>query len=109
MSPRAIRDHAFAAALVATVVAALVLAQPHANLTTVALALVLVVTVCAVKFGSGPALTSALAGGLCFDYFFIPPIHTWSIADPLNWIAFSVFAATALLVGQLSSRAAAKA
>jgi K+-sensing histidine kinase KdpD len=98
-----------ASVAVAVVVSALVYVQPHANLATVALALVLVVTLCAVNWGSGPALLAALWGGLCFNYFFIPPIRTWSIDDPQNWIALSAFVATALIVGQLSSQAKKKA
>lgn len=79
--------------------------QPHANLATVALGLLLVVTVCAIRWGSGPALIAALLAGLCLNYFFIPPVRTWNIAHPQDWVAFLVFFAAALLVGQLSSRA----
>src|ERR1051326_2621841 len=83
----------------------MLLLQPHANLATVALGLLLVVTVCAIRWGSGPALLAALFAGLCLNYFFIPPVRTWNIAHPQDWVAFLVFFAVALLVGQLSSRA----
>ena len=79
--------------------------QQHANLATVALGLLLVVTLCAIRWGSGPAVLSAFAAGLCLNYFFIPPVRTWNIAHPQDWVAFLVFFAVALLVGQLSSRA----
>ncbi len=104
-----VRNYVLATGAVAVVAVLLLLAQPHANLTTVALAFVLVVTVAAVRWGSGPALLSALWTSLCFDYFFIPPLHTWSIGSPADWIAFAVFFSTALIVGQLSSRAQRKA
>ncbi|MGI9104104.1 MAG: sensor histidine kinase [Terriglobales bacterium] len=91
--------------IIAGVVALLHLARPQANLTTIALLLTVAVTICAVKWGSLPGLLAALWGGLCFNYFFIPPVHTWSISDPQNWIAFAAFMATAFIVGQLSSRA----
>jgi K+-sensing histidine kinase KdpD len=100
------------AGAVATVVAVVWLMgrlTPHANLTTVALALVVAVTVCAVNWGSGPALVAAALSGLSFNYFFIPPVHTWHIADPQNWIAFSAFCVSALLVGHLFARARAEA
>ena len=79
--------------------------QPHATLATVSLALILAVTVCAILWGSGPALLAAISAGLSLNYFFIPPLRTWTIARTQDWIAFLAFVATALLVGQLSSRA----
>src|SRR5437016_2414345 len=102
---RQLKHYSWAALLTATAVGCLVWAQPHANLTTTALVLVLVVTVSAIAWGSGPALITALLSVFCFNYFFIPPIHTFTIAEPQNWIAFVVFVATAVAVGQLSSRA----
>lgn len=85
--------------------AALISVRAHANLTTVSLVFVVVVTTTAMIFGSGPALLNSVLGLLILNYFFIPPIYTWSIRDPQNWIAFTVFAVTAVMVGQLSSRA----
>jgi two-component system sensor histidine kinase KdpD len=84
-------------------------AQPHANLTTTALVLVLLVTVSAIAWGSGPAMVSALLSVFCFNYFFIPPVHTFTIAQPQNLIAFIAFVGTAVAVGQLSSRARKRA
>jgi|SRR5581483_6672425 len=83
----------------------LVLLRAHANLATVSLVLVVIVTATAMTFGSGPALLNSVLGLLILNYFFIPPIYTWSIHDPQNWIAFAAFAVTAVMVGQLSSRA----
>jgi K+-sensing histidine kinase KdpD len=79
--------------------------RAHANLTTVSLVFVVVVTAAAMIFGSGPALCNSVLGLLILNYFFIPPTYTWSIRDPENWIAFTAFAVTAVMVGQLSSRA----
>lgn len=106
---RPLKQYAWAAILTALAVVGLVRAQPHANLTTTALVLVLIVTVSAIAWGSGPALITALLSVFCFNYFFIPPIHTFTIAEPQNWIAFSAFVGTALAVGQLSSRARRRA
>jgi K+-sensing histidine kinase KdpD len=105
MVHKRLKQYSGAAVLTATTVGCLVWAQPRANLTTTALALVLAVTISAIAWGSGPALVAALLSVFCFNYFFIPPIRTFTIADPQNWIAFSVFLATAVAVGQLSSRA----
>jgi K+-sensing histidine kinase KdpD len=100
-----VKQYSWAAALTAIAVGCVLWAQPHANLTTTALVLVLVVTISAIAWGSGPAILTALVSVFCFNFFFIPPIHTFNIVEPQNWIAFVVFVATALAVGQLSSRA----
>lgn len=42
---------------------------------------------------------------LCFNYFFLPPIGTFTIADPQNWVALFTFLATSLTASQLSARA----
>jgi K+-sensing histidine kinase KdpD len=91
------------------VVAILILLGSHVNLTTAALAMILAVMFTALSLGSGPALFICILGILCLNYFFIPPVHTLSISQPENWIAFFSFVATALTVGQLSSRATQRA
>ncbi len=100
---------ALATLAVAAVVAFLLAVQPGTNLATVALALVLAVMLVAMQWGSGPALWAALVAMLLFNYYFIPPVHTFVIADTENWIAFGAFVVTALVVGQLSSRAKRRA
>ena len=42
---------------------------------------------------------------LCFNYFFFPPIGTFTVADPRNWVALFAFLATSLMASQLSARA----
>ncbi|MGH9510955.1 MAG: sensor histidine kinase [Terriglobales bacterium] len=100
-----VKRYTWAVTLTVIAVGCLVWAQPHANLTSASLVLVLVVTVTAIAWGSGPALVTALLSMFSFNYFFIPPIYTFRIAEPQNWIAFLVFVGTAGAVGQLSSRA----
>ncbi len=81
----------------------------HINSTTVALALLLTVLFAAIAFGSKPALLASILAMLCFNFFFLPPYHTFTIADPQNWIALAAFFITALAVGQLSARAKRRA
>jgi K+-sensing histidine kinase KdpD len=81
----------------------------HINSTTIALALLLVVLITATFFGSRPALLAGLLGVLCFNFFFLPPFYTLSIAEPENWIAFAAFSITAIIAGQLSSYARRRA
>ena len=83
--------------------------RAHVNATTVALALLLAVLFAAIAFGSKPALAASVLAMLCFNFFFLPPYHTLTIADPQNWVALAAFFITALAVGQLSARAKRRA
>lgn len=83
--------------------------QPQVNSTTVALAFLLVVLFVALFWGSRPALLASVLGMFCFNFFFLPPLHTLTIAHGENWIALIVFFTTALAVGQLSARAKQRA
>jgi two-component system sensor histidine kinase KdpD len=83
--------------------------RAHVNVTTVALALLLAVLFAAIAFGSKPALAASAVGMLCFNFFFLPPYHTLTIADPQNWVALTAFFITAVTVGQLSARAKRRA
>lgn len=81
----------------------------HVNHTTVALSLLLIVLFVATAWGSKPAVLAALVGVICFNFFFLPPIGTFTIADPENWIALFAFLITAITAGQLSARAKRRA
>jgi len=83
--------------------------RAHVNVTTVALALLLAVLFAAIVFGSKPALAASVLAMLGFNFFFLPPYHTLTIADPQNWVALTAFFVTALAVGQLSARAKRRA
>jgi two-component system sensor histidine kinase KdpD len=86
-------------------VAAALLKLPgfHINSTTAALAFLLIVLLIATRWGSFPALFTSLLAMLCFNFFFLPPFGTLSIANPDNWVALVAFLATAITAGQLSA------
>lgn len=77
--------------------------------TTIALALLLVVLFSATFFGRNPALLSSFVAMLCFNYFFLPPIHTWTISESQNLIAWAAFTITAVIAGELSAYARRRA
>lgn len=81
----------------------------HINPTTVALAFLLIVVFLATAWGPKPAIVASLLGVACFNFFFLPPLHTFTIADPENWIALFAFLITAITVGQLSAHAKRRA
>jgi len=70
---------------------------------TVALAMLLVVLLVATLWERWPGLFASVLGMLCLNYFFLPPIYTFTIEDPKNWIALGAFFITALTAGQLSA------
>ena len=83
--------------------------RANINSTTTALAYLLAVLFVALFWGSGPALVASVAGVLCFNFFFLPPLYTLDIVHLENWIALFAFFTTALVVGQLSARAKRRA
>ena len=83
--------------------------RDRVNSTTVALAFLLVVLSAATFFGRNPALLASFVAMLCFNYFFIPPVHTWTISDPQNLVAWAAFTLTALVAGELSAYASRRA
>jgi two-component system sensor histidine kinase KdpD len=50
------------------------------------------------------ATVSSVAAMLCFNFFFFPPVGTFTVADPQNWVALFAFLATSLTASQLSTR-----
>ncbi|HUK86440.1 MAG TPA: DUF4118 domain-containing protein [Terriglobales bacterium] len=77
----------------------------RANPTTVALTFLLAILIVAATWGLKPAVFMSLASTLAFNYFFLPPVGTLTIADPQNWVALSAFLVTAIIASQLSERA----
>jgi K+-sensing histidine kinase KdpD len=79
------------------------------NSTTIALAFLLVVLFSATFFGRNPALFASLIAMLCFNYFFLPPVRTWTISEPQNLVAWGAFTLTAIIAGELSTYAKKRA
>jgi two-component system, OmpR family, sensor histidine kinase KdpD len=78
---------------------------PDVNPTTVALTFLLVVLLVASRWGLTIATTTAVVATLAFNYFFLPPVHTFTIAEPQNWIALLAFLISAIVASRLSERA----
>ena len=87
---------------IGAVTAICALLRSHINEMTVALAMLLVVLFISAVWGRWPGLFASVLGMLCLNYFFLPPLYTFTIADPRNWIALAAFFITALTAGQLS-------
>jgi K+-sensing histidine kinase KdpD len=66
--------------------------------------LLLDVVIVARVWGMAPALIAAATGSAAYSYYFLPP-EGFGIEDPEDWIAFVVFTFTAVIAGELASRA----
>lgn len=101
-----------AAALSLTSLAAVTLVYARwlhvTNATTVALTFLLVVLITAATSRLRVAVVTSIASMLCFNFFFLPPVGTWTIADPQNWVALFVFLAVSLVASRLSHVARAR-
>ena len=94
----------------ATAVAVLVLVVFYhlvikVNPTTVALSFLIGVLIVSANWGLRPAVFMAIVATLAFNYYFLPPVGTLTIADPQNWVALFAFLITAIIGSQLSERA----
>jgi two-component system, OmpR family, sensor histidine kinase KdpD len=58
----------------------------------------------AVRFGLWPSLFTSLASALCYNFFFLPPIYTFTITDPHNIAAFTLFTLVAVIVSNVAAR-----
>jgi two-component system, OmpR family, sensor histidine kinase KdpD len=90
-------------------VAALLRAVPGTSPTTVALALLLVVLAAATRSRLWVSVVVSTVAMLVLNFFFIPPIGTFTVADPQNWVALFTFLIVAVITGNLSTAAQARA
>ncbi|MGA2236940.1 MAG: DUF4118 domain-containing protein [Terriglobales bacterium] len=77
----------------------------HLNATTIALVFLLGVLGISAVWGLRQAVFMSVVAAVAFDYFFLPPIGAFTIADPQNWVALVAFLITAIAVSELSERA----
>lgn len=106
---RAIQSHAgfchgCLAGLVAVTLVTLCAFQLHLNLSTSGSLYFLIVVMVSVLWGFWEASFTSLIAVNCLNYFFVPPVLTWRVTDPQNWVALATFEITAITVSRLSTR-----
>ena len=77
----------------------------HVNHTTVALMFLVTVLLTSAYWGLRYAVVMAVGATAAFNFFFLPPVGTFTIADPQNWVALFAFLVTALVASNLAERA----
>src|SRR5271169_3890157 len=76
----------------------------HVNQTTVALSFLLAILAVSAVWGMVVSIFMSISAMLLFNYFFLPPVGTFTIADPQNWVALAAFLFTSIVGSQLSAR-----
>ncbi len=79
-------------------------ALPRVNQTTVALSFLLAILAVSAVWGMTVSVLMSLAAILSFNFFFLPPVGTFTVTDPQNWVALLAFLVTSTVGSRLSSR-----
>jgi two-component system sensor histidine kinase KdpD len=80
------------------------LIKPHFGIENVDLVFLTAVVSVAVRYGLWPSIVASVAASLAYNFFFLPPIYTFTITDPTNVAAFFFFMLIAILVSNVAAR-----
>src|SRR4051795_13274192 len=86
------------AGAVALVTAAIAVAKPYVPVLSLGVLYVFAVLPVAVAYGLRFALPVSIASMLAFNFFFLPPVHTFALRESENWLALAVYLTTAVVV-----------
>jgi len=78
--------------------------QPIFGIENVDLVFLTAVIGVAVRYGLWPSILASVAASLCYNFFFLPPIYTFTITDPTNVAAFFFFMLITILVSNVAAR-----
>ncbi len=93
-----------ASALIVALVVWIYFSLLQVNHTTVALTLLLYVFFVAARWGLSNAIFTSILATLALNFFFLPPIGKFTVADPQNWVSLGAFLVTAIVSSRLSDR-----
>ncbi len=96
-------------AFVAVSLGAALLLHQAVGLASVAMTFLTAVLVSAVVYGLWPALFASFVSVLAYNFFFLPPLYTFTIADPENVVALFFFGVVAVIASNLTARVRAQA
>ncbi len=80
------------------------LINPIVGIENVDLVFMTAIVAVAVRYGLLPSLFASVVASLCYNFFFLPPIYTFTITDPTNVAAFLIFIVMAMLVSNVAAR-----
>jgi two-component system sensor histidine kinase KdpD len=97
------------AVAVAVVTAAIALFKPYVPVLSLGVLYVFAVLPIAVMWGLALAIPVSVASMLAFEWFYLPPVHTFSLANSSDWFALAVYLGTAVVVSELAARSRRRA
>lgn len=102
--PGAARGFAAGLGMVAATTGAAVLIGPMVGANSIDLIYLLPVIATATLFGLRASLAASLAAALAYNFFFLPPLYTFTISDPQNVVTLLVLIVVAVVASQLTGR-----
>lgn len=76
----------------------------HVNSTTVALSYLLFILFLSTRWGLSYAISVSIAATACYNFFFLPPLHTFTVSDPENLVALVVLLITSVVSSRMAER-----
>ncbi|OSJ08536.1 two-component sensor histidine kinase [Bradyrhizobium canariense] len=98
------RPYLKALGITALGLAAAVAIKPYFGIENVDLMFLTAVVTVAVRYGLWPSLLASVAASLAYNFFFLPPVYTFTITDPTNVAAFFFFMLIAFVVSNVAGR-----
>src|SRR6186713_836753 len=98
------RPYLKALGITALGLAAAVGIKPYFGIENVDLMFLTAVVAVAVRYGLWPSLLASVAASLAYNFFFLPPVYTFTITDPTNVAAFFFFMLIAFVVSNVAGR-----
>jgi two-component system sensor histidine kinase KdpD len=103
-TPFDLRPYIAALLAVAAALGVSELIEPFLGIENVDLVFLTAVVGVAVRYGLWPSLFATVVSSLCYNFFFLPPIYTFTITDPTNIGAFVFFTIVAVVVSHFAAR-----
>jgi len=89
----------------AAVIVAVYFFRLHVNETTVALTFLIGILLVAANWGLRHSIYLSILSSAAFNFFFLPPVLTFTVGDGRNWVALLAFLVTGIVASQLAERA----
>jgi two-component system sensor histidine kinase KdpD len=93
--------YVYAMAGVAAATAIAWFAEPILNEPNVVMIYLLTIALIALRLGRGPAILASIASTLAYNFFFVPPLYTFNVADGQYLITFAVLMSVGIIIAQL--------
>ncbi len=103
------RDFVESAAIIAACVLIGMVLRQYLAVSNIALVFLTGILMCAIAYGLGAALFASVASALAYNFFFLPPLYTFTVADPENVTNLFFFILAAIIASNLTARVRAQA